>query len=142
MSYMLRHLKTAWEVDQAIIAEEKKLVVVRFGTDWDSKCMAMDEMLAKIEYDISNFAIIYVVDITQVPDFNQMYELYDSCTLMFFYRGRHQMIDLGTGNHNKVNWVLENKQELVDIIETIYRGAIKGKRLVIATKDYSTKHKY
>lgn len=41
------------------------------------------------------------VDITEVPDFNKMYELYDPCTVMFFYRNKHMMIDLGTGNNNK-----------------------------------------
>ena len=48
------------------------------------------------------YAVIYLVDISEVPDFNTMYELYDPCTVMFFYRNRHIMIDLGTGNNNKV----------------------------------------
>jgi len=32
------------------------------------------------------------------------------------------MIDLGTGNNNKINWAMEDKQELIDIVETVYRG--------------------
>ena len=28
------------------------------------------------------------VDIHEVPDFNTMYELYDPCTLMFFFRNK------------------------------------------------------
>ena len=28
------------------------------------------------------------VDITKVPDFNKMYELYDPMTVMFFYRNK------------------------------------------------------
>ena len=36
MSYMLPHLKTAWAVDQAILNEEEKVVIIRFGHDWDS----------------------------------------------------------------------------------------------------------
>lgn len=35
---------------------------------------------------MKNFAVIYLVDITEVPDFNKMYELYDPCTVMFFFR--------------------------------------------------------
>jgi DIM1 family U5 snRNP protein len=27
-------------------------------------------------------------------------------TLMFFYRNKHMMIDTGTGNNNKITWVL------------------------------------
>lgn len=77
-----------------------------------------------------------------------MYELYDPCTVMFFYRcafttsppsedrrthssrNKHIMIDLGTGNNNKMyetfpcievivlidntprNWPMDNKQEV------------------------------
>lgn len=40
----------------------------------------------------SNFAVIYLVDITEVPDFNKMYELYDPCTTMFFFRNKHIMV--------------------------------------------------
>ena len=83
-----------------------------------------------------------MVDTNEVSDFNTMYELYDACTVMFFFRNRHIMVDFGTGNNNKMIWALEDKQELIDILEVVYRGASKGKGLVISPKDYSTKHKY
>jgi U5 snRNP protein, DIM1 family len=44
------------------------------------------------------------------------YELYDPLTIMFFFRNKHMMCDFGTGNNNKMNWVLEDKQELIDIV--------------------------
>jgi DIM1 family U5 snRNP protein len=69
-------------------------------------------------------------------------ELYDPVTIMFFFRNKHMMCDFGTGNNNKLNWVLEDKQELIDIIETIYRGAKKGRGLVVSPKDYSTRYRY
>ena len=118
------------------------MVVIRFGHDWDPECMAMDEVLYSASEKIKNFATIFVVDITEVPDFNKMYELYDPMTVMFFYRNKHMMVDLGTGNNNKINWVINDKQEIIDIIETVYRGAKKGRGLVISPKDYSTKYKY
>ena len=131
-------------------------------------CMKMDEVLYNIAEKVKNFAVIYLVDITEVPDFNKMYisivlffgpisqiliffnitiilfryELYDPCTVMFFFRNKHIMIDLGTGNNNKINWTLEDKQEMIDIIETVYRGARKGRGLVVSPKDYSTKYRY
>ncbi|CAN0381704.1 unnamed protein product, partial [Ectocarpus sp. 12 AP-2014] len=79
---------------------------------------------------------------SQVPDFNDMYELYDPCTVMFFFRNKHIMIDLGTGNNNKISWAFNNKQEMIDIMEVVYRGARKGRGLVVSPKDYSTKYKY
>ena len=30
-------------------------------------------------------------------------QLWDPCTVMFFFRNKHIMIDLGTGNNNKVS---------------------------------------
>ena len=141
-SVVIPHLVTAWHVDQAILTEDERLVVIRFGRDWDPDCMRQDEVLYKIADRVKNFAVIYVCDLDQVPDFKQMYELYDPVTLMFFFRNKHMMCDFGTGNNNKLNWVLEDKQELIDIIETIYKGAKKGRGLVVSPKDYSTRYRY
>ena len=55
---------------------------------------------------------------------------------------QHIMIDLGTGNNNKINWAIPDKQEVIDIVETVYRGARKGRGLVVSPKDYSTKYRY
>eukprot|EP00919_Chromeraceae_sp_WS-2016_P046544 GHVR01110528.1.p1 GENE.GHVR01110528.1~~GHVR01110528.1.p1 ORF type:complete len:105 (+),score=6.33 GHVR01110528.1:1254-1568(+) len=104
--------------------------------------MEMDEMMYKVAHKLSKFVVFYVVDITKVPDFNTMYELYNPMTLMFFYRNKHMMIDLGTGNNNKVTWNLKEKQDLIDICEVIYKGAKKGKGLVVAPKDYSIRYNY
>ena len=76
MSYLLPHLRTGWAVDQAILNEEDRVVVVRFGHDYDPVCMQMDEALSKIADKVKNFCVVYLVDITEVPDFNTMYELY------------------------------------------------------------------
>eukprot|EP00456_Euglypha_rotunda_P088342 TRINITY_DN9045_c0_g1_i8.p1 TRINITY_DN9045_c0_g1~~TRINITY_DN9045_c0_g1_i8.p1 ORF type:complete len:143 (-),score=23.75 TRINITY_DN9045_c0_g1_i8:140-568(-) len=142
MSYLLPQLHSGWAVDQAILAEEDRVVVIRFGHDWDTTCMEQDEVLFDLAEDVKNYAVIYLVDISEVPDFNTMYELYDPCTVMFFFRNKHIMVDLGTGNNNKINFLLRSKQELIDIVETVYRGARKGRGLVVSPKDYSTKWKY
>lgn len=138
-SVFLPHLHSGWHVDQAILSEDDRLVVVRFGRDYDKECMIMDELLYGIAEKVKNFAVIYLCDIDEVPDFNQMYELYDPCTVMFFYRNKHMLCDFGTGNNNKLNFRITDKQELIDILEVIYRGASKGKGLVVSPKDYSLK---
>jgi hypothetical protein len=46
MSYMLPHLHNGWQVDQAILSEEDRVVIIRFGHDWDPSCMKMDEVRA------------------------------------------------------------------------------------------------
>ena len=71
MSYFLPHLPSGWHVDEAIKSEEDRVVVLRFGHDWDSQCMTMDETLYAVAEKVQNFAVIYLVDITDVPDFNK-----------------------------------------------------------------------
>ena len=139
MSYLLPHLRSGWAVDQAILTEEERVVVIRFGRDADATCMRMDEVrdpsfphsplaparhpptcdlgsdapllppreltrpisraqtLASVADKVKNFAVIYCVDLDEVPDFNTMYELYDPCTLMFFFRNKHIMVSASRG---------------------------------------------
>lgn len=59
-------------MDQAILSEEDRVVIIRFGHDSDAVCMEMDETLYKISVAVQNFAVVYLVDITQVPDFNKV----------------------------------------------------------------------
>ena len=142
MSFQLMHLHSGWHVDQAIVNEEDRVVVMRFGQDLSPECLHMDEILYRISKDIANFAVVYLVDIKEVPDFNVMYELYDPCSIMFFFRNKHVLVDCGTGNNNKINFPITDKQELIDIIELVYRGSRKGKGLIMSPKDYSTRYLY
>ncbi|KAL1593211.1 Thioredoxin-like 4A [Paraconiothyrium brasiliense] len=128
-SIVLPHLHSGWHVDQAILSEDRRVVVLRFGKAGSPPVMQMDEHLYKIADKIKKFASVYIVDNTEVPDFNAMYEIYDE-------------LDFGTGNNNKINFAISSKEELIDIIETVYRGASKGKGLVVSPKDYSTKWLY
>jgi len=138
MSYLLVHLKTGWDVDQAIVWEKEKLVVIRFGHDNDSMCMKMDKLLSSCAELLKKFVVIYAVDITEVPYFNKMYELVDPCTVMFFHRNRHIGVDFGTGNHNKLNFLLKTKQEFIDLCEIIYRGASKGMGKIKSLINYAS----
>ena len=39
------------------------------------------------------------------------------------------MIDLGTGNNNKINWAIEDKQEFIDIV-----GRLPNHSLILANR--------
>lgn len=142
MSYLLPHLRSGWHVDQAILSEEDRVVVVRFGNTTSEECMVQDEVLVKVAKKVQRFAVIYLVDIKEVSDFNAMYELYDNMAIMMFFRNKLIMVDYGTGNNNKLTHVVRESQEIIDVIEMVYRGARKGKGLVVSPYDYSTKLKY
>eukprot|EP00792_Barthelona_sp_PAP020_P002377 TRINITY_DN13855_c0_g1_i1.p1 TRINITY_DN13855_c0_g1~~TRINITY_DN13855_c0_g1_i1.p1 ORF type:complete len:156 (+),score=34.22 TRINITY_DN13855_c0_g1_i1:41-469(+) len=142
MTEILQHLKNAWEVDQAILREEEHVVLIRFGYDWEPSCIEMDAILQKISLEVSNMCKIYLVDIREVPDFNLMYDLIDPFSLMFFYRNKHIMVDVGTGDNNRINFKISEPEDLIDIIETVYIGARKSKGLVLAPKSFSATSKF
>ena len=51
-----------WEqVDQAILSEEERVVVVRFGHDWDPTCMQMDEILYKMADKVRQVVSIIII---------------------------------------------------------------------------------
>nr|BAS01420.1 mRNA splicing factor DIB1 [Lotharella vacuolata] len=106
------------------------------------ECKRMDKILGKIAVLVHKIAVIFTVDINNVTDFNEMYELYDNCAIMFFFRNKHIMIDLGTGNNNKIDWVLHDKNDLINIIESVYKGARRGKNLILSPIDYSKRYMF
>lgn len=101
MAYNLVALPNAWAVDQAIVSEEDRVVIIRWGQEATPECMLMDKTLAGVVTKLQNMAVIYTVDIEDIPDFNKMYELYDPVCIMFFFKNKHIMVDVGTGNNNK-----------------------------------------
>ena len=93
-----------------------------------SSCDYTDDIMSRS----LNTAIQHTIEFT-IPG------VYGVCGLFSFF---WLQIDLGTGNNNKVNWAMTDKQEFIDICEVVFRGARKGRGLVVSPKDYSTKYRY
>jgi len=144
-SRVLNRLLTPYSVDLAIDARgavDPKVIVVRFGKEGSDDCIEMDDTLLKIVSKVRKFAEIYLVDKEKVPDFNDMYELEDDVHVMFFYENEHVQVDCGSGRNTSINFPIKESQEMIDLIELVFRGAKKGKKKVDSNKDYSTKGKY
>jgi len=45
---------------------------------------------------------------------------------MFFYRNKNVLIDLGTGNSNKLLYAMPDRKQMIEMIDLVYKGAIKG----------------
>ncbi|KAI8848572.1 mitosis protein DIM1-domain-containing protein [Chytridium lagenaria] len=88
---------------KAILSEEERVVVIRFGHDWDPTCMRMDEVLFGIAEKVKNFAVFLLAHYDRFGNWKQQQD----------------------------NWALEDKKEMIDIVEVVYRGAKKGRGLVI-----------
>ncbi|CAK9019624.1 Thioredoxin-like protein 4A (DIM1 protein homolog) (Spliceosomal U5 snRNP-specific 15 kDa protein) (Thioredoxin-like U5 snRNP protein U5-15kD) [Durusdinium trenchii] len=137
MAHGLSHLHAAWQVEKVVTEEEARVILLRFGCDYDPDCKLMDEILLAISDKVKAKCEIFLVDVSQVQDFTQQYELYDPCTLMFFYKGRHLQLELGLGERYKITWPIGEEKELISIIDAIHRGAQQGRDLIVAPQDRS-----
>ena len=80
---LFRDTVVDWSTDYNIITikrldgDDKSGKPAARSHDEHPDCMQQDELLLEIAQLVSTYAVIYLVDITEVPDFNRMYELYD-----------------------------------------------------------------
>ncbi|XP_065829320.1 thioredoxin-like protein 4B [Oscarella lobularis] len=135
MSYLIRRLKTKKDVDAAIKTNEDLVVVLRFGRETDPSCLQLDEILAKTEPLLAKMASIYTIDIENVPVYREYFDISLIPATIFFFNGQHIKVDWGTPDHTKFIGSFRTKQDLIDVIETIYRGAMKGKLIVSSPID-------
>ncbi|KAG0486646.1 hypothetical protein HPP92_008741 [Vanilla planifolia] len=132
MSFLLRTLATKREVDTAIRDTLDKVLILRFGCARDAICLQLDDILAKSSGEISKFAVIALVDV-EAEDV-QVYVKYFDITLIpstvFFFNAHHMKMDSGTADHTKWVGSFQCKQDFIDVVEAIFRGAMKGKLIV------------
>ncbi|GAB2282059.1 Thioredoxin-like protein 4B [Dionaea muscipula] len=132
MSYVLTTLTKKREVDSIIRDTIDNVLVLRFGRSSDAVCLQLDDILSKSVRDVSKFASIALVDID--AEEIQVYAKYFDITLIpstvFFFNAHHMKMDSGTADHTKWIGTFHRKQDFIDVVEAIYRGAMKGKLIV------------
>jgi len=100
------------------------VVLIRFGRRGDPQTAATDVLLHEIAHEVWLYCAIYSVDLDEVHDFTEGYELYDPATIMCFYRNRPLQIDVGYGPDAKVTWPLPDGAVLADaIIDAVHEPA-------------------
>merc|ERR1712025_313960 len=95
--------------------------------DTDRTCMEMDRILYNVNEKINDIVQIYLVDFTEVTDFTSLYSLYDPCTIMFFFRGKHVHVDVGSGNTTKLNWPVYSEEDICQMVQIVYNSPVTGK---------------
>ncbi|XP_066398050.1 uncharacterized protein [Miscanthus floridulus] len=135
-SALLSTLRLKSEEDTAIRDTLDKVLVLRFGRATDAACLHLDDILARSSWDISKFAIVALVDMDSISDSEeiQVYIDYFDITLVpatiFFFNTHHMKMDSGTPDHTKWIGSFSSKQDFIDVVEAIFRGAMKGKLIV------------
>ncbi|KAJ6751076.1 hypothetical protein OIU85_001585 [Salix viminalis] len=117
------------EIDNVIRDTIDKVLVLRFGRASDPLCLHLDDILSKSAREVSKFSTIALVDIDSEDV--QVYVNYFDITLVpatvFFFNAHHMKMDSGTADHTKWVGAFHRKQDFIDVVEAIFRAAMKGK---------------
>ncbi|XP_078597221.1 thioredoxin-like protein 4B isoform X1 [Branchiostoma floridae x Branchiostoma japonicum] len=130
MSYLLPRLTTKKEVDQAIRNTAELVLVLRFGREHDPVCQQLDDILSKTSNLLSKMAAIYIVDVDSIPVYTQYFDITLIPATIFFFNGQHIKVDYDRPDHTKFIGSFRNKQDFIDLMEVIFRGAMRGKVMV------------
>ncbi|CAM4506188.1 unnamed protein product [Leuciscus chuanchicus] len=142
MSLFLPKLSCKKDIDDAIKTVAEKVLVLRFGRDEDSVCLQLDEILSKTAHDLSNMASVYLVDVETAPLYTRYFDISFIPSTVFFFNGQHMKVDYGSPDHTKFVGSFKTKQDFMDLIEVIYRGAMRGKLIVRSPIDPRNVPKY
>ncbi|KDP26410.1 hypothetical protein JCGZ_17568 [Jatropha curcas] len=132
MSYLLTTLTKKKEVDSIIRDTIDKVLVLRFGRASDAVCLHLDDLLSKSSREVSKFATVALVDIDSedVQVYVKYFDIVLIPSTVFFFNAHHMKMDSGTADHTKWIGAFHTKQDFIDVVEAIFRGAMKGKLIV------------
>ena len=99
---MFPYLANEKQVNESILSEEDRMVIIIFGHGCDLEYMAIDEIFYKIYEKVKTCAVFHLVDSTVVSDCTMTYEFRKKCTVLFFYQDKRIMIDEFTKNDNNI----------------------------------------
>ncbi|KAL4606291.1 hypothetical protein ACB092_09G092100 [Castanea dentata] len=117
-SHLLMVLTKKQEVDAIIRDTIDKVLVLRF--------------LSKSAREVSKFASVALVDIdsNEIQVYVKYFDITFIPSTVFFFNAHHMKMDFGTADHTKWVGTFHKKQDFIDVVEAIYRGAMKGKLIV------------
>ncbi|KAJ0053984.1 hypothetical protein Pint_01587 [Pistacia integerrima] len=132
MDYLSTTLTKKKEIDSIIRDTIDKVLILRFGRSTDAVCLQLDDILVKSARDVSKFATVALVDIDSedIRVYVKYFDITFIPSTVFFFNAHHMKMDSGTADHTKWVGAFHRKQDFVDVVEAIFRGAMKGKLIV------------
>lgn len=90
----LTPITSATVLDETLLAETDRAIVIRFGRRHDPLTQQADEQLARAAAELEDILHAFTVDLDDVQDFTVMYQLADPVSVMCFYRNKPLLLEV------------------------------------------------
>jgi DIM1 family U5 snRNP protein len=122
-----QELKTDYSIDQAILDQNFKIVVLKFSLNLnETKFKSIFSIAKKISKNIQMFTI----DVKKVKEFDSMYEIKNEDSLIFYFSNRRISIDTNSGNNNKLSLQTLEFKRFEKLTSLIFNNCKKGKNFI------------
>ena len=138
---MFPYLANEKQVNESILSEEDRMVIILFGENDDPEYMALNAIFENIYEKVKTCAVFHLVDSAVVSDCTMKYEFLEQNTLLFFYHDKRIVINEVFTNDNNIKWPIVYDEEMIDLIEKIYNGALEGRGLDVR-HTYDSRYRY
>ena len=122
-----QELKTDYSIDQAILDQSFKIVVLKFSLNLnEAKFKSFFSIAKKNSENLQMFTI----DVKKVKEFYSMYEIKNEDFLIFYFSNRRISIDTNSGNNNKLSVQTLEFKKFEKLTSLIFNNCKKGKNFI------------
>jgi hypothetical protein len=120
-------LKTDYSVDQALLDNNFKIVVLDFFSNFN--IFQINHKLLFFGRNKRNLinVRIFIIDSNKLREFNLIHEIKNSPTLIFFFNNRKIYIDSGSGDTNKIVKFSSAFKKFKNLCSFLLKNCEKGK---------------
>ncbi len=126
----LNYIISEYSNDQLILDEENRILCINFELDFNFLFLNLYKKISHDNNLVKKHFIFYSLNTKAIKGYNQMYELFESSSMIFFFKNKRIMIDNNSGNNNKIENFLTKSHYFNYFYQNIVLKVKKGKNTI------------